>query len=294
MDLFRDPVWQSIGAIVSVAALLTSIWLYRRSRQKRALACEFGPVEFPIEIEADDVLRRDIEVHYKGRVVDNLFLVQCLLTNTGNLPIRRAQVVEPVTFTFGSGVELLGEPQILRKSPRNLEVDWELRRSDPDAGISTAALIFDLLNPGDELTMKFTCAGKNPEPEVTARIEGLAEIETVDFREKRQREAAILRSWEVFNTFYKIAVSVVVALIVVSSVATILNKGPQSALAGRLIELLMNPVRSVIESVSGVPCYRAGFIAGVMGSLIVLWTSRWLLYWWNRVLQRMKSVPELP
>lgn len=54
---------------------------------------------------------------------------------------------------------------------------------------------------------------------------------------------------------------------------------------GRLIEFLISPVRSVIENVREVPCYRAGFVAGVGGALVVGWISRKLLYWWSRVLQ---------
>jgi hypothetical protein len=182
---------QIISLLTAIVAILVSVWLYRRSRQRRALACEFDPIVSPIEIRAGEALKGDIEIHYRGQAVKNLFLVRAKLKNVGNVPIRKADVVEPVTFTFGPDVELLRQPQILDKKPENLKVDWDFGETTPSVKPNAVNLKFDLLNPEDELTMEFTCSGNGRVPKVSGRIEGMTEVVPLDPEEKRLRKEVI-------------------------------------------------------------------------------------------------------
>jgi len=182
---------QIISLPVAIIAILVSVWLYRRSRQRRALACEFDPIVSPIEIQAGEALKGDIEIHYRGQAVKNLFLVRAKLKNVGNVPIRKADVVESVTFTFGPDVELLRQPQILDKKPENLKVEWDFGETTPPVRPNAVNLKFDLLNPEDELTMEFTCSGNGRVPKVSGRIEGMKEVVLLDPEEKRLRKEVI-------------------------------------------------------------------------------------------------------
>lgn len=181
--------WAQIFALpVAVIAIIVSVWLYLRGRQRRALACEFGPIESPVEIKAGKALQGGIEIRYRGQPVENLFLVQARLKNIGNVSIHKSDIVEPVTFTFGPAVELLREPQVIAKIPENLKISWRFRGTDPRSKPHAISLDFDLLNQGDELTVEFTCTGKSTSPQVTARIEGIKRIELLDLEEVRLRQ----------------------------------------------------------------------------------------------------------
>jgi hypothetical protein len=185
INFLRDPIWQFIGAALALIAILISVWLYRRNRQRKALACEFDPVVSPIEIKAGTALEGDIEIRYKGQEVGNLFLVRARLKNTGSLPIRESDVVQPVTFIFGAGTELLREPQVVHRKPENLQIAWHWPEQDPDTKRNAVELGLELLNPGEELTAQFVCTGEGRTPTVTARIEGITEIELLDPEETR-------------------------------------------------------------------------------------------------------------
>ena len=174
---------QIISLFVAIVAIVVAVVSLRRGRQRRALSCIFDPIVAPIKIESGDALRGQIEIRYMGKPVENLSLVQAKLKNTGNLPIRKEHVIEPVTFTFGPDSELLRPPVVLQKNPANLSLEWTViagTTSKPNS----VSLTFDLLNPRDELTVQFICTGASVAPEVKARIEGVSEIELFDAPDK--------------------------------------------------------------------------------------------------------------
>lgn len=187
--------------IAAVIAIIVSVWLYRRGRKKKTLACEFLSVESPIEIRSGDALDGAIEIRYKGQIVDNLFIVRAILKNTGNTAIQESDVIDPVTFNFEEG-ELLRPPKILDKKPSNLKFRWKFEPDPVGTGVkpSIAKLEFRLFNPGAEMTVEFLCAGESQLPKVGALIEGVSEIELLE-REKvlrkteRRSQAIMIFSW---------------------------------------------------------------------------------------------------
>lgn len=192
--------WADIVAvIVAVIAIGVSVWLYFRGRERRALTCLFDSVVSPIEITAGDALGGDIEIRYRGQPVENLFIVRAMISNTGNVPIRQSEVVEPLTFDFGPRAELVRRPNTILTRPSNLGANWFLPGDQELDGVypsgqrmhhNQATLIFELLNPKDELTTEFVCTGEAKTPKVTARIEG---VTTVESGESREEEIAVAR-----------------------------------------------------------------------------------------------------
>jgi hypothetical protein len=162
-----------IGIIVSVVLTMA---VYQRTRRRPDLSYVIDAVEFPVRVEAGDALRSDIEVHYKGQIVGDLSIVRITLKNTGNAPIRKAQVVKGPTFTFAPDTQLLQEPIIRCKRPEDLEVSLNL------VPPNTVTLDFDLFGSDEESTIEFVCSGKNPIPEVSARIEGIRQIKLLKER----------------------------------------------------------------------------------------------------------------
>jgi hypothetical protein len=176
--------WAQIVALpIAIVAIAVTIWIYFRSKQRRALSCTFDPLISPIEIKAGDALKGDIEIRYRGQSVANLFIARATLKNTGNLPIRKTDIVEPLTFTFGSGIELIRKPHASNMRPHNLKIAWNFSMSGTPAKVNVAQLEFDLLNPGDGLVVEFICTGTSSLPTLTARIEGVTEIGLLDSQE---------------------------------------------------------------------------------------------------------------
>jgi hypothetical protein len=184
--------WAQILSLpIAVIAVLVSVWLYYKSKQRRAIACVFDQIESPIEIKAGKALDGAIEILYKGKSVKNIFLVRFKIKNIGNLPIRKSDVINPLTFTFGPNVVILREPRVIEQRPSNLIIKWAVKKIDK----KEINFLFDLLNPGDEVSAEFLCAGDAKLPNIAARIEGVGNIDALDPEEKRLKNGLIGALW---------------------------------------------------------------------------------------------------
>lgn len=179
---------QIIGLPLAIIAIIVSIWLYRKGRQKRAISCVFDSVASPIEIKAGEALKGEIEIRYMGRAVENLFVVRARLKNAGNLPIRKVDFVTPIRFTFAPGAEFVRPPLIAEKRPKDLGYEWNFSAVGNPPVVNTLSVMFDLLNPGDELIVEFVCTGDSKTPTVSARIEGVSQIDVIDPDEVSARQ----------------------------------------------------------------------------------------------------------
>lgn len=171
--------WAQIVSLpVAIIAVGFSFWLYRRGKLRRDLGCDISPVSSPIVIDASEEFSRDLEIRYQGKDVTNLFTAQSRLKVTGNLPIRKSHVVEPVTFCFGPKAHLLGK-RIVNQFPNEFEVKLVFTQPDPNYRRNSVYLDFELLNEGDELWIEFVWIGDETKPKVNARIEGVGEITSI-------------------------------------------------------------------------------------------------------------------
>lgn len=184
--------WAQILSLpIAVIAILVSIWLFYKSKQRKAIACIFDQIESPLEIKAGKALDGAIEILYKGKSVKNIFLVRFKVKNIGNLPIREAEVISPLTFIFKPDVVILREPRIIEQKPLDLRIKWGVKKT----GKKAISFLFDLLNPGDEVLAEFLCAGDAKLPNIVARIEGVGNIDTLNPEEKRLKNGLIEALW---------------------------------------------------------------------------------------------------
>jgi hypothetical protein len=169
---------QIISLPIAVIPVLVSVWLYLRDRQKKALACVFDPMLSPIEIKDDSMPGGDLEIRYKGQVITSLFLVRATLKNVGNTPIRKSEVLQPLTFSLQSGTSFVRPPQVLQLNAENLVV--EVSPAKEEEGLSDeVSIVFDLLNPGEEFTAELMCTGEVQVPYASIRVEGIPGVQSV-------------------------------------------------------------------------------------------------------------------
>jgi hypothetical protein len=188
--------WAQVAAIpVAIVAIVVSIVLFRRGRQRRQLSCIFHPLTFPVEIKAGEALHGDIEIRYRGQPVANLFVARVTVRNTGTLPITNQDVINPVAFSFREGTQLVREPTIVSRRPPDLAIRWSYDAAGEGEEAAAVEAKFDLMNPGDDFTAEFTCTGPPRAPSLTARIVGVAEVSLLDAEElrlKREINSALI------------------------------------------------------------------------------------------------------
>jgi hypothetical protein len=183
MDLNTAAGWANIIAIpvaifFGIVAIVLAIVIYRLQRQRKEAVCFFDEIVAPIEVKAGDALRGDIRILYKDRPVENIFVVRANVVNRGNLSIRKEDIIERLSFQFRPGVELLRDPQIIKRQPEGLKVTCEREPPTFDSSVNVATVKLTLFRPKDSFTVEMLCTGPSSYPEVVWEVD--AKFRTID------------------------------------------------------------------------------------------------------------------
>ena len=159
LSYLRDPIWQFIGAILG----LITIFLYFAQRKRKSLSCR---------VLAETKLFRHVngkfQTTYEGRPVQNAFLIIIKVLNDGNVPILASDFAQELTFSFGSGVQVLAAEPI-HASPEDLKPTLHTTQSK----VTVQPL---LLNSKDEFDIQILCDGYQRSIEIESRIVGVREL----------------------------------------------------------------------------------------------------------------------
>lgn len=171
MDVLRDPIWQFVGAVGTLAAIVVAIVLDYRFRPRKAL--EYQTRVIPLVVR-HKVLKDRIQVLLDGVPVHDAELVTITLINTGNVAIIPADFVEPVTIRFSETSEVL-QAEVSDTFPPNLG-------GRLDSHSKAVVLNPVLLNSGDHLSVSVFVKSLDAPPDVDGRIVGVAYISELQTR----------------------------------------------------------------------------------------------------------------
>jgi hypothetical protein len=166
MGLFRDPVWQFIGAVLAAIAIGIAILIYFRQRRRKRLGYQIL-ANTPV-LTVDEQIRGKIKVSYEDIPVRNLQLLLLKFSNTGNVPIATADFERPLSISFGSEAKILSS-EVIASRPSDLSPSI----SATGDGIALAPL---LLNPNDYFTIKALVSERQGGVSITARIIGVERV----------------------------------------------------------------------------------------------------------------------
>lgn len=138
MELGHKKVITSITIILALLALITPVlWdIYMR----RA-ALELHHLSSITLL--DDPNIKKLEILYEGKSITNVTKQTFLLKNSGQLPILREHIVEPLKISF-LGIRKILDINISSANPDNLELHFNISENQDSITID-----FPLLNPGD-------------------------------------------------------------------------------------------------------------------------------------------------
>ncbi|MBD3309538.1 hypothetical protein GF348_24375 [candidate division KSB3 bacterium] len=199
----RDNIWQFVGVIVSVIAILATYHIFFRQRPVKALQVVILANTSLVEVKQD--MAEKITVSYEGKTISNLSVVQLKIENTGNQPIRREDYERPIHIVFALEAEIV-EAEIVESNPPNIEMNLEMPQDDDDLSASlhpdhqgqkddeeqtpnAAILSPTLLNPGDRVILRFLVinletGGDTPPFLVDARVVGVKDVQLVSALEE--------------------------------------------------------------------------------------------------------------
>jgi hypothetical protein len=176
-EFLRDPIWQFIGAILGLVAIIISIIVFYMQRRKKSLAYEI--IANTSLLTLNDEIKGKVQILFEGSVVQNVYLILLHILNDGNTAIVSSDYEFPLTFEFGETSQILSA-EVVKTSPNKLEPQFTLRKNS----VEFTPL---LLNSGDSIVFKLLLAQYEGELSVRARIMGVAEVKQVSISVDRLR-----------------------------------------------------------------------------------------------------------
>jgi hypothetical protein len=180
MDLFKpiydalsSPVWASISVISTIIlAIITGIQL--RLKEKKGVSYSIITDTPVIRVKED--VEKDIKISFKDKPVKNVRLVELKIWNSGNVPVKKEDYEEPLSF-LPAAIELgrkLLYVAVIDKSPKDLPVKPIIYHDKEVIGLPKV-----LLNKGDSVKIKILLADYDEKIIVEGRILDVSRIEEV-------------------------------------------------------------------------------------------------------------------
>jgi hypothetical protein len=167
LELLRDPVWQFVGAVLAVAALVATFVIYQLQRQRKALTYELVSKTHLLTVREE--LEGKLQVLYEGEPARSLSVLVLKLWNSGNQPLLASEYERPISFCLGKDARVLSA-DITNRAPSAVAVNMETQEN---------RLVIEptLLNPGDSITFKLLVRDVGAYVSPDARIAGVKSIQ---------------------------------------------------------------------------------------------------------------------
>ena len=171
MDFLRDPIWQFIGVVIALAALLLTILLYKRQVRRKEILWDI--------IENVSLSSFNISGSVKSTIIfkslrlEDVHLIYLTVRNSGNIEILPDDFHDPIKFDFGTKARVL-EVVLLEAKPKIIQ-----EKISFSIETNTFKLMPLLLNSGDLIKFKVLVtkfSGKMSDIKVDARIAGIPQI----------------------------------------------------------------------------------------------------------------------
>ena len=166
MGFLRDSIWQFIGAVLAVVAIVISFIIYFLQKSKKSLAYTILSETALLSVAKE--VEDKIQILFEGVSVKNVHLILLKFSNDGNVPILPSDFDEEITISFDSNAKLLSA-EISEKQPYSIKAT--LTTQGTQLIISKS-----LWNSGDSITIKSLVSEFNGEIGVSARIVGIQDI----------------------------------------------------------------------------------------------------------------------
>lgn len=182
LEILRDPLWQAVGALLAIAALVGSIVIFQLQRHRRGVA--FAVLSRSQLLTVREELEGKLQVLYEGEPVRSLSLLMVRVWNSGNQPILVSDFERPIAFSTGMGSCILSAA-VTDVNPRGFILEVAVEGA-------VVTLSPALLNPGDAISLKLLVRDMNGGLIPSCRIVGVKSIRSDDGRPWTIKAAALL------------------------------------------------------------------------------------------------------
>lgn len=171
MDFLRDPIWQFVGAILGLIAIIITWIVFRLQTQRKSLTYEIITNAPLVGMGAKKELGDSIQISYKGKNLEYPRLVELRILNSGNSSITSSDFETPIKIFFQDSSKVI-DVTIVSTIPPNI---------GPIIKYESNCLSLEpiLLNKGDEIRLKTLINSETSEINFSGRIVGVKEIKSL-------------------------------------------------------------------------------------------------------------------
>ena len=166
-EIFRDPVWQFVGAILAIIAIVISIAIYYAQRKRKKLTYEI--ISKTSILSLAEEIEGKLKIIFEGEQVNQVHLLVIRLTNTGNTPITSKDYEREIKLLFGDTSKIL-TADVSETIPENLGAT--ITKTEQEIILKPV-----LLNSGDAVTIKALISQFDGSVSIDGRVVGIKSIE---------------------------------------------------------------------------------------------------------------------
>jgi hypothetical protein len=160
LELFRDSIWQFIGAVLGIVSIPFAYWLYSLQHKYKELV--FGIISQRTLLTISDEISHRLVVLLDETPVEDVNLVMLGVKNSGNMPILSDDFKRPLIITFEGNATVVSA-KIVSQAPENLGAHLRIERG-------LVEIIPLLMNPLDTIVIQVLLSSKVPRILLDTRI----------------------------------------------------------------------------------------------------------------------------
>ena len=186
IESLRDPLWQFIGALIGLAALVLTIVIFWFQRKRRELSYRIDYQEPLLQI--DNAIAGRLKVLFDDTPVNEVYLLVVRVSNSGNVPILATDFVSPMELTLDPAAKILSA-SVGTQNPRNLGASISVENALQRIVVSPI-----LMNPGDFFRLNILLTQSSYRLAVDGRVVGVREIQAKPYQAKALNTIAMVSS----------------------------------------------------------------------------------------------------
>lgn len=159
-------LWDLKETILAIIAISVSIYLYIKQRRTKSLEYDIDSITELLSVK--DEIKGDLEIKYKGSLIENVHLIIIKIINTGNVPILGSDFDDNLTIEFNEDATVISE-EVIEKNPNDFEIFTKIN-------MNSIELSNTLWNEGDYIIIKTLVTNFKKEIMLKGRIVGVREI----------------------------------------------------------------------------------------------------------------------
>ncbi|MBI4731664.1 MAG: hypothetical protein HY781_05975 [Chloroflexi bacterium] len=163
MELLRDTIWQFVGVLVAILAVIITIAIFFFQRKKKELTWIVLSQSPLLSVES-----KSIKVFYKKINVDSIYIIEIKIVNTGNAPILPTDYVERLGIDFNEKNKILSA-EITKVEPDTINAIIDI---EGDRALMRPLL----LNPKDSINFRLLTQSACDDYRIIGRIIGINKI----------------------------------------------------------------------------------------------------------------------